>query len=476
MRRNIQQNAVVINAKQTSNSLPVSFFPNNVYKINKEERMRMACIIMAMAFGLSLNAKEPVVPPFTDLVKFKWKTYIGNTTYRTNMVQYGGQLIIGSNGHNYKDYAIDSDNGVYLLDARTGKQSLHLAYDSYGDMDVNGIAIDGGRIYFGSDNDEFHCFGVSGNLIWSVPVSGDVEVAPVLVDVNGDGQKDAVFVTESGEVAALDAIDGKHLWSFKIKDFSGWKKTQNRFVFKVGDWFRNGMGFMCVPLVVDLNDDGTQDIVAAARDGYIYALDGRSGRQLWRNEHAGYLTIRPILMQVNGEPRIYYITEGDETDNWQKHLVCAKANGQIVFNSNGINGVQEGFNPVVFGNELVIAGWDTIYAVNVYSGAFRKGKIDREVKSYSYKYITAKPLLLDLLGLGAPQLILLGQNGKITFMDWKNLVRLREYQLPSGTEASPMLADIDCDGKLDLLISCYDGYLYCYGTTFSEKALVFAQK
>jgi hypothetical protein len=61
-------------------------------------------------------------------------------------------------------------------------------------------------------------------------------------------------------------------------------------------------------------------------------------------------------------------------------------------------------------------------------------------------------------------------------MDWKGLVLLREFELPSGTETSPTLTDVDCDGKLDLLISCYDGFLYCYATPFSEKALAFAKK
>jgi hypothetical protein len=34
--------------------------------------------------------------------------------------------------------------------------------------------------------------------------------------------------------------------------------------------------------------------------------------------------------------------------------------------------------------------------------------------------------------------------------------------LPKPSEFPPMIADINKDGYLDLLINCFDGYLYCY--------------
>lgn len=437
--------------------------------------MHLACIIMALAIALPLSAQKPTTEPFTGLVSLKWKTFVGKTSYRTNILHYGSKILIGSNGHFYKDYAFDSDNGVCILSATDGKLLHRIGNENLGDMDVNGVAADGSKIYFGSDNDELSCYEISGEKVWTVPVSGDVEVEPLLLEVNNDGTKDVVFATESGEVAALNGINGAQLWSFKIKDFSGWKKTQNRFLFKVGDWFSNGLGFMCAPILVDIDKDGTNDVVAAARDGNLYALNGINGQLLWKAEHGGYMSQPPVLHMVNGEPRIYIIVEKREGNNWLQRLSCIDHNGKAIFQSMHFY-PQYSFQTSIIGNELVVAGHDSLYAINIYTGAKRAGKFSAgPVRNYG-NYITAKPLLLDLMGLGVPQLVLLGQQGNATMVSWQTMARLREYQLPAGTETSPLVTDVDCNGKLDILISAYDGYLYCFATRIPEKALQWAKR
>ncbi len=430
---------------------------------------------MAIALLLPLLAAGPVTSPITDLLKPKWKTNIGLATYRTNIIHYSGQIILGSNGQHHRDYALDAGNGVYILDARTGKQVRHMAYENFGDMDVNGVAVDGSRLYFGSDNDEFNCYYTTGEKAWTVPVSGDVETAPLLSDINKDGQKDAIFATESGEIAALDGLTGKYLWSFKIKDFNGWKKTQNRYTFKVGDWFRDGYGFMDAPLQADLNQDGNLDVVALARDGYMYALDGLNGKLLWRVKHDGYRSMSPVVAHVGGKPRFYLMVQAKEGNSWMQRLTCVDADGNIVFKSRPL-GVQPSYQPTIIGHEMVLASYDSVFAVNIVNGAVRGGKL-HENKSYYYGHtITAAPLLLDLLALGSPQLVFFGQRGTVTLVDWKSLVRLREFEMPYGTETTPLLTDVDCDGRLDILISDYNGYLHCYGTPITEKASALARR
>jgi hypothetical protein len=45
---------------------------------------------------------------------------------------------------------------------------------------------------------------------------------------------------------------------------------------------------------------------------------------------------------------------------------------------------------------------------------------------------------------------------------------LERYALPSASEMPPVIDDIDMDGKLDLLISGFDGYLYCYSLNIKK--------
>jgi hypothetical protein len=49
---------------------------------------------------------------------------------------------------------------------------------------------------------------------------------------------------------------------------------------------------------------------------------------------------------------------------------------------------------------------------------------------------------------------------EIVSLDSKEV--LHRLQLPSAAEMEPVIKDVNNDGKLDVLINCYDGYLYCY--------------
>ena len=49
---------------------------------------------------------------------------------------------------------------------------------------------------------------------------------------------------------------------------------------------------------------------------------------------------------------------------------------------------------------------------------------------------------------------------EIVSLDTKEV--LHRLQLPSGAEMQPVINDVNQDGKLDVLINCYDGNTYCY--------------
>ena len=48
----------------------------------------------------------------------------------------------------------------------------------------------------------------------------------------------------------------------------------------------------------------------------------------------------------------------------------------------------------------------------------------------------------------------------IVSLDTKKVVA--RLQLPHTTEFAPVIEDVNLDGKLDVLINCRDGYLYCF--------------
>ena len=64
---------------------------------------------------------------------------MGCTSYRTIPVLVDGQILIGSNGNNFRDYALDEGNGVFVLNGQNGQITKNFENNQFGDMDVNGI-------------------------------------------------------------------------------------------------------------------------------------------------------------------------------------------------------------------------------------------------------------------------------------------------------------------------------------------------
>ncbi|MDX2002849.1 MAG: PQQ-binding-like beta-propeller repeat protein [Chitinophagales bacterium] len=423
-------------------------------------------MIALMAMGFSKDSDAP--KPLSQICPIKWKAHIGNTTLRTNMVVDGGRLYIGSNGEHYKDYALDNGNGLKAIDLRTGKILQTYGAEILGDMDVNGVAILGDSIFFGNDNEEVMCYHKSGALLWRIPASGDVETKPILVNIDSDGAMDLIYATESGEIAAIDTRDGKKKWSFKIKDFSGWTKTDNRYLFKVGAWFSNGNGFMAAPAVADLNKDKVADFVYMARDGNAYALNGKNGTLLWKLATGVTFNSFTPLLENNDGHAMYMPYVLEDQKGWHQYLIKVNSNGKIVSKLECANLNYHG-GLTQIGQRIISPSYDTIVA-------FEGGKVIKmpyglkpQKQYYWEEDITAQVQYFDLMKLGHPQYIVLRQNGLVEVMDDASLVPLRKYSLPNGTETTPLITDADNDGKLEMLVSCYDGYLYCFSLGIPSK-------
>jgi len=437
------------------------------------KQLLLCASVLASVLAAAQNA-----PPLQSQFPLRWKAKIGGTTFKTNFLLKDGLLLVGSNGSHYRDWRLDKDNGVCIVNAANGKIEQRFASEGYGDMDVNGVAFVNGKIFFGNDNEEFLCYNAVGEQLWRVPVSGDVESEPVTLDVNCDGSAEMIFGTESGEVLALDSKNGNVVWSFKIKDFSGWDKTESRLLFKVGAFFSNGSGFVSKPAVADLTGDAVQDLIFNCRDGYTYALDGENGKMLWKFNHGDiyFLANSPLVVEEGQQKRIYILQNRmDEKNRERMHMVCLNGRGALQKTYPASWHYSVNFVPVHRGNQLLSVYNDTLVALNLETGALKKTGLPADAASakedyywYSH-YVTARPLFFDFLGKDTEQLLLVDEAGLARLLDGSTYKQLKYFSLPSGTETTPLIADVDDDGKMEMLVSCYDGYLYCYDLKTSAK-------
>ncbi len=398
--------------------------------------------------------------PISSAFKLKWKADIGITCYRTNMILKDGIIYLGSNGTD-RNSLDDSKDGVHAIDAKTGKTMRRYGLPYLGDNDVAGIAISGDRLFFGTDNYAFLCFDLqSGKEVWKVATPYDVESAPALADLNQDGTVDVVYTVEGNGIYARSGTDGSLIW---LKDSV------------------SAHGGNAAPKLVDLNGDGVQDVISSIRglpnsdeiDGfkmlhygdYHWALDGKTGRVLWMVPSGAGIHNTPFIYREKGNMRIALMDcYGEFKVVDSLGTVMGVANfGYGYFNSPVMTADQH----VVLGN--VSVDWrselievETESGIPYLSGAAESNYVKAEGP------ISATTIVADVLGTGKQQLIGVTEQG-ILFIAETNGKEIKQYKLKKGAEASVMVADIDRDGYLELLIAELDGTLYCYATKSKGK-------
>jgi eukaryotic-like serine/threonine-protein kinase len=182
-------------------------------------------------------------------------------------------------------------------------------------------AVDGGVVYFGSDNGNVYALDAkTGALKWSYKTGGEVEDSPVVV--GGD-----VYVSsDDGDFYAIH--DGTKLWS---KPYGG----------ASGPYFSSA-GYA----------DST--IYVSTDEGDLYALDPSNGSTIWESTDGGPFAIAGDVV---------YVTWTSVTGGEMSALDAS--NGQLLW-AEGI-GFQPS-SPVVANGVLYVAGANTVYAFNASTG------------------------------------------------------------------------------------------------------------
>ncbi len=108
----------------------------------------------------------------------------------------------------------------------------------------------------------------SGRVLAEIPFARPSSARFALADVDADGLLDAAVSLSDG---TLQLIPGrKVLWSWST-----------------------GHSVRRPPTLMDLTMDGTPDVVFSSLDSHAYALEGRTGRLLWKTSLGGQAAVRP---------------------------------------------------------------------------------------------------------------------------------------------------------------------------------------
>jgi hypothetical protein len=317
------------------------------------------------------------------------------------------------------------------------------------------------------------------------------EAAPLLLDLDGDGRDEIVVATADGVVHLLDWNEGDLRERRLLVDAGP--------PLGPGDPFRPGETLVREPTVGDLLGRGSQAIVAATRDGKVYAFDARGrrmpgfpvavapGHTLERAERleSGILS-RPVLADLDGKPGLeivvsaldgrLYAWRGDgrslpgypvalvhPASGKRAKLVSSPAVGDVDGDGRpdlvvGSNGLEEGLGAAyaLTAKGAPLPGWNPVEL------PLLRGDLLPTLATG----IQMTPALVDADGDGDQEVLLYGVTGTgIVLLDHRRDGPprvLARYALSPGTEAelqgigflaspgSPLVTDTDGDGALEL--------------------------
>lgn len=120
------------------------------------------------------------------------------------------RLYIGIGQGNFIFSSENPKGSVACLDARTGNSLWEYEID---DTVLGAIAVDDGRIYFGSRDSNLYCVdALSSEEIWTFSTGGAIVSSPVVV------KGDVYFGSNDGLIYCVDTEDGIAKWEFDTSD------------------------------------------------------------------------------------------------------------------------------------------------------------------------------------------------------------------------------------------------------------------
>ena len=227
-----------------------------------------------------------------------------------------------------------------------------------------------------------------------------------ITDVDRNGINDIVVVDQSSKIEIFDCIRGSHIWK---SDFMG--------------------GELLSPAFGDLDQDRYPDLVVASKEGKI------NFTFLQKSEYAGYPTHDTLLSSP-------VLSDIDD----------------------------DGITEVVS-----VSRWGFIYVIDGKTQQLKEKEINLAEKLILYTggqnliEVLTSPALGDINNQKGADIVISSRHGDIVTLDGKNkniiwhlniFRQLQTYpvRLPQKY-ASPLLADFDANGVLDVLIASLNGYI-----------------
>lgn len=351
-----------------------------------------------------------------------------------------------------------------------------------------------GAVY-GKDGAVYIKNGDSGKTMWkrnfsTTPILGNITEkivsAPSLADINNNDKLDIIIATSSGEIYAIEPSITDNNGEYPLSDSGDciqlWSYSVNKSI-KYSS-----------PVLVDINGDGGLDVVIGAEE-CIFAFNGKSGEKLWSYTVTGTIVSSPAVRVTSTGFKDIVITSLEIGPTSKLHILMLNATGTKLGDEKIISVNTPIQNPLIptllpspsigdvnrdgFPDIIVLSPAELAEngkgVIHVYDGS--KNTFS-ELWSYTvYGRFEASPAVGDLDNDGRMEVIVVSWDSTIygnTINSYSHAYALDDdgkslwdVILDNSTQTdfeygkgSPVLSDIDKDGKLDVIYATYDGHIY----------------
>jgi hypothetical protein len=417
--------------------------------------------------GVRLDASAPEGPPIPDVPLTTFDEVLG-FPFVTKETPAGGlgladfdhegilEIVVATTGGTV--YRITPDGGVAPGWPLHVSDAFH-APPAIGDIDGDSTP----EIVIGSAEGVVHAWDAGGQELPGWPVAlryegfptGSIFGAAALEDLNGDGAREVCVGTSTGLIAVLD---GKgHFWP-------GWPQ-----VLPPSTHPPNPAGIFASPALADLDGNRFPEVIVATNAGVLYAWDG-TGRAM-----RGW----PVELPYNARAGYGGVAVGDVNGDELPEVIVTTERGidgppiVIVFDGNGA--LQPGWpfplaescNAGVALGDLTGDGVAEIVVATIGGDAFiyaLDGRTAEPVTGWPLRLrdrtINASPILADADGDGHIDILVAALSTSIDARGWlwafdrlTDPLRGFPILIPDDeiVRAAPAIADIDNDGSLELL-------------------------
>jgi len=302
------------------------------------------------------------------------------------------------------------------------------------------------EVVIGSDDSRLYVFSDKGTLLWNFTTYGKIRSSPAIMDIDLDGVPEIVFGSDDGYLYTLNN-NGSLIWKFKT----------------------NG-SIESSPTIVNLDDTPEPEIIFGSDDGKIYVLNAY-GEKKWEYETAEGIRSSAAVADINGDGSKEIIIGSDENILYVMTSPPYKvwmylADGDIIS------------SPAIYGNNIIFGSTDNrIYSVQIvaYTGAerFRRctpSGCTREGLPYTrlslnWNYTTnyeviSSPAIADLDRDGKMDVVIGSSDHMLYIINTSSGEKLKRYSTNKPITSSPAIGDLDSDGIPDIVFGSNDNRLY----------------